>query len=166
MINQQVAYQYSGLILCEQTRKETRIDFDVHFHSQSNGSNHKLAVDIMEVTASDRIGMNEKLAKKPTSGISPADGCNDTFKEYGDFHGSLGGETRSVSSTLMSCTCAYSTGTDLALLAAHRELTAEEMLLSVLLKVSGRPLVLGALDRRSPRRPPPDDASLAWWKVP
>lgn len=60
----------------------------------------------------------------------------------------------------------HSNTTNLALLEAHRELTAEEMLLSVLLKVSGRPLVLGALDRRPPRRPPPDGASLAWWKVP
>jgi len=59
-----------------------------------------------------------------------------------------------------------SSGTNLALLEAHRELTAEEMLLSVLLKVFGRPFVLGALDSRSPRRPPPDGASLAWWKVP
>ena len=79
--------------------------------------------------------------------------------------------TRSASSTLCACscctcTCVHSNTTNLALLEAHRELTAEEMLLSVLLKVSGRPLVLGALDRRSPRRPPPDGASLAWWKVP
>lgn len=57
-------------------------------------------------------------------------------------------------------------GTHLAEFDAQRELTEEDMVLSVLLRVSGRPFILGALDRRSPRRPPPDDASRAWWKVP
>lgn len=46
----------------------------------------------------------------------------------------------------------------------HWELTEEEILLNVLLNVSGLPSILGALHNRS--RPPPDGPSLAWWKVP
>lgn len=54
----------------------------------------------------------------------------------------------------------------LALRDEHWELTQEEILLNVLLNVSGRPLILGALHNRSRLPPPPDGPSLAWWKVP
>lgn len=52
----------------------------------------------------------------------------------------------------------------LVLYVEHRELTEDEMLLSVLLSVSGRSAILGALESRS--RPSPDRASLAWWNLP
>lgn len=52
----------------------------------------------------------------------------------------------------------------LALCEEHWELTDDEILLNVLLKVSGRPLILGALHDWF--RFPPDGPNLAWWKVP
>lgn len=46
----------------------------------------------------------------------------------------------------------------------NMELTEEEIRLKVLLKVSGRPFIAGALAAFFP--PLATAASLAWWKVP